>query len=512
MLGALAGGAALAAMPSVSRGPLFVPSGAGPTLATNPFTLGVASGDPLSDGIVLWTRLVVDPAAPAGGMPAEPVRVQWELAADERFRKKVSKGVVRAQPDDAHAVHVDVRGLDPAHDWFFRFRVGDHESPIGRTRTAPADGATAKQLVFAVASCQQYHRGYFTAHRHLAEEDLDAVLFVGDYMYESGFQSGGVRELEGPEPTDLDAYRARYATYKSDPNLQAAHAACPWVVTWDDHEVDNNYADSVSQDAGVLEADFLTRRAAAYRVWWEHQPVRLDRPTGPDFQIHRTVEFGRLAQVHVLDTRQYRTPQCEDVASDLGPRCEAAFGADATLLGDEQERWLERSLRKSDARWNVLAQQVLMAQSNFVPTTPEGIFALDSWDGYVEARKRLLGTTVNGVENLVTVTGDIHAAWVNDLKADYSDPASPVVGTELVGTSITSLFPVGNDLVYTAMADQPHLKYFEGQRRGYLRCTFEKSELRADHRFVSTTQAPDATIETGASFVVEAGRPGAEPA
>jgi alkaline phosphatase D len=510
MLGALAGAAVLAGTPRFTRGPLLVPRGTGPSLPSSPFTLGVASGDPLPDGIVLWTRLVVDPDAPDGGVGPNPIRVQWELAADERFRRNVHKGTASADPDDAHSVHVDVRGLDPGRDWFYRFRVGDHESPIGRTRTAPAADQRAQRLVFGVASCQQYYRGYFTAHQHMAQEDLDAVLFLGDYIYEGG--STAVRAHEGPEPMDLVAYRRRYVTYKSDVDLQAAHLSCPWVVTWDDHEVENNYADDVAEDPAVTPEQFRARRALAYRAWWEHQPVRLPRPTGPDYRIHRSVRFGRLAEVQVLDTRQYRSPQC-DVASDLGARCESALAPDTTMLGAEQERWLLRRLGRSRATWNVLAQQVLMAQMNFAAPSPDGIYTLDSWDGYTAARTRLLdGLSKRRVANPVVVTGDIHSAWVNDLKADFLDPESATVGTELVGTSVTSLFPVPSSVLGNAVAAQPHLKYFEGDRRGYLLCTLDARELRADHRFVSTTAEPVATVETGASFVIEAGQPGAHAA
>jgi alkaline phosphatase D len=506
VLGALASVGVAAAVPRLSAGPLLVRRGGGPALPSSPFLLGVASGDPLPGAIVLWTRLVLDPFAPDGGLPPEPVPVEWALAADERFRRKVRRGRVMARPEDGHAVHVDVDGLDPGSEWFYRFRVGDHESTVARTRTAPAAGAMPSALTFGVASCQRYQSGYFTAHRHLAEEDVDAVIFLGDYIYES--DSTGVRSHEGPEPMDLDAYRQRYATYKSDADLQRAHAAAPWLVTWDDHEVENNYAGAVPEDPAIPEADFLARRAAAYRAWWEHQPVRLPRPDGSNLRIHRTIRFGRLAEVQVLDTRQYRSPQCE-ASSDIGPRCDASFSPDTTLLGHVQERWLARNLRRTQARWNVLAQQVLMTESNFVTSSPDGIFSLDGWDGYPLARERLLATLHDErVANPVVLTGDIHCAWVNDLKADFADPASATVGTELVGTSVTSGFPLA-DFVSSVVADVPHVKYFEGNRRGYLRCTLDRREWRADHRYVSTITTPDATVETGASFVIEAGRPGA---
>jgi alkaline phosphatase D len=405
-------------------------------------------------------------------------------------------------------VHVDVTRLEPAAEYFYRFRLGDEVSPVGRTRTLPAAQASPRELRLAFASCQDYGTGYYTAYRDLAARDLDFVLFLGDYIYEHGFFEFDGRANPTTEAVTLDDYRHRYALYKTDADLQAAHEAAPWVVTWDDHEVENNYAGAVPEDPAIPEADFLARRAAAYRAWWEHQPVRLPRPDGSNLRIHRTIRFGRLAEVQVLDTRQYRSPQCE-ASSDIGPRCDASFSPDTTLLGHVQERWLARNLRRTQARWNVLAQQVLMTESNFVTSSPDGIFSLDGWDGYPLARERLLATLHDErVANPVVLTGDIHCAWVNDLKADFADPASATVGTELVGTSVTSGFPLA-DFVSSVVADVPHVKYFEGNRRGYLRCTLDRREWRADHRYVSTITTPDATVETGASFVIEAGRPGA---
>lgn len=452
-------------------------------------------------------------------MPASTVPVRWEVARDESFRSIVRRGRARATPEAGHSVHVDVGGLEPGREYFYRFVVAGEASPVGRTRTAPAADAT-RPFALAFASCQQYETGYFTAHRHVADEDVDLVVFLGDYIYEDGPSPGSVRVHEGPEPIDLDGYRRRYATYKADADLQAAHAAHPWALIWDDHEVENNYAADRAQNDTVPPSEFLVRRAAAYRAWWEHQPVRLPAPDGPDLRIHRTLDFGRLARLVLLDTRQHRSDQACGSSVDIGPRCAEADAPDATLMGTDQERWFARQLRTSNARWNLVGQQVMVGSVNFLPGGAEGIYNLDQWDGYPAARGRLLRQLASLADNPVVLTGDIHSSWVHDLVADASgtaDAASAagsneqVVATELVGTSITSSFAF-ESVVRGAVASQPTIKYFEGTKHGYVRAALDRDRFRADFRYVSTISAPTATVGTGASFVVEAGRPGAQPA
>jgi len=492
------------------RSPLLVGQGEAPALPAPPFTLGVASGDPTADGVILWTRLAPEPQVAGGGMPAEPVRVTWEVAADEGFRRVLRDGRATARPEHAHSVHVDAQGLGAGREVFYRFRVGDHESPVGRSRTAPEGKASA--MSFAFASCQDYENGFYSAHRHLAEDDVDVVFFLGDYIYERAQSTGRPRAHEGPEPIDLASYRLRYATYKADAELQAAHAAHPWVVTWDDHEFDNNYANASSQETPpAAEAEFRARRAQAYKVWWEHQPVRLPAPTGPDYRIHRTLDFGDLARFHVLDTRQYRNDQPCGIPGNIGGRCADASAPDATVLGADQEQWLDKQLRTSRARWNVLAQQVMVSPTNFAPSAPEGIFNLDQWDGYPAAQQRLFDSLGRrGVDNPIVLTGDIHSSWVNDIRADPADGSTPVVATELVGTSITSSFPIGA-LVESIVSTRPDVKYFNGDQRGYVRCDVDTKELRADFKVVSSIASADATLATDGSFTIEAGRPGAQP-
>ena len=484
-----------------------------PKLSAHPFTLGVASGYPTPTGVALWTRLAPAPLVPGGGMPPEVVAVEWEVASDERMGQIVQRGTASAEPSFAHAVHVEVDGLDAGRWYWYRFRTGGEVSAIGRTRTTPAANGGVDRLRVAVASCQQYEQGFFTAYRHMLADDLDMVIHVGDYIYESSWGRDHVRTHGAPEPHTLDDYRIRHALYKGDPDLQAAHAAYPWVLTWDDHEVQNDYANDRSEDLHAPEW-FLQRRAAAYKAYYEHMPLRRQMvPFGPHMRIFTRVSFGRLAQIHLLDDRQYRSPQpcaapgrgganvVEDCAERLDPRL--------TMFGGAQESWLQAGLDRSPARWNVLAQQTLMAQLDRKPG-PGQLFWTDGWDGYPAARRRLLDYLGRRKPaNPIVVGGDVHSFWVTDLKADFDDPRSPVVGTEFVGTSITSQFRRRQEEVDALLADNPHIKLANGARRGYLRMEITPARLRADLRTVRGVARPRAEADTLASFVVEDGRPGA---
>ncbi|MEW2359173.1 alkaline phosphatase D family protein [Spirillospora sp. NPDC029432] len=470
------------------------------------FTLGVASGDPLPDGFVLWTRLAPRPLD-GGGMPDRAVPVAWQVAEDERFRDVRAKGVAVARPESGHAVHVEVGGLRPDREYFYRFRAGGELSPAGRSRTAPRNGAVNRRLRFAFASCQNWQDGHFTAYRHLAEEDLAFVAFLGDYIYESVPRTTTIRTHEGTgEPYSLAEYRNRHAQYKTDADLQAAHAAFPWITTWDDHEVDNNWADEIPQDPAQQPREaFLARRAAAFQAYYEHMPLRRSaRPHGLDLRLHRRLGFGRLATVHVLDTRQYRSDQPATLAEAEDPA--------RTLTGKEQEKWLVGGMSRSGTRWNLLANQVMWA-SNDRKAGPEKVYDFDNWDGYRAQRRRMLEFFGSGrAANPVVLTGDRHATWVCDLKPDFDDPASPVVGAEITGTSISSggdSDPVPFHRTYDPiMAESPHWKYI-GNRRGYVVCDVTPARLLASLRVVSSVWTPSGTtVATAARFQVEAGRPG----
>jgi alkaline phosphatase D len=491
--------------------------GSDPPVPADPFGLGVASGEPSPDGVVLWTRLAPNPLSPDGhgGMPRQTFTVRWEVALDERFSRVVKRGQAIASPELAHAVHPEVRGLQPGREYFYRFRAGDQLSPTGRTKTAPAPHALAAELRFAFASCQAWYHGYFTAYEHMAAEDLDLVLFLGDYIYEYAINSSNLWREGVTVPSEHDAtvetleqYRLRYSLFKSDPQLQAIHARAPWVVTTDDHEVENNYADDVSS-TGIAPADFLRRRAVAYRAFYENIPLRsVNRPSGPDLPLYRRLRYGRLAQFDVLDTRQYRDPfPCDAETGDCPERKDPA----RSILGEPQERWLYDGFGRSDAVWNVLANQIVMAQIDRDLGAGE-TYSTEQWDGFPANRDRLFDAFVrHRIANPVVLTGDIHRGVAAELKADFFNPDSRTVGVELVCTSIGSNGDgADSDSLEPIWLGQPHVKLYNA-RRGYVSCTMRPSELVSEFKVLPYVQRPGAPISTLARFVTEAGRPGLEP-
>jgi len=467
-------------------------AGAAP-LPADPFTLGVASGDPLPTSVILWTRLAPDPTN-GGGMPPDDVPVDWEVATDAAFTDVVASGTEPAVAALAHSVHVDAGGLDPDQWYFYRFAAGGFTSPVGRTRTTPAaDSETPLRL--GAASCQNWRAGYYTAHAHLAQEGCDVIVFLGDYIYESG-GSGPVRAHNGGEITTLADYRNRYGLYKGDPNLQAAHAACPWVPIWDDHEVDNNYAGSFAAD-GAPEATFLERRAAAYRAWFEHQPVRLDAPTGPDHVIYRRFDWGRVARVHLPDTRQYRSDQA--CADGLKLPCAGFDDPARTLLGATQEAWLLDSFTTSPARWDVFAQQIVFA------AMPIGnLVNMDQWDGYPAQRSRVW-PVLQTRPNVVVLSGDIHFNGLANLHEDLDDATTPRHGTELVVGSISSQFTSAPaDVVEQLIEMLPWWDHVNAAERGYAVVDLTMAAMHGELRVVSTALETEATVRTDATVDVDA--------
>lgn len=469
------------------------------------FSLGVASGDPLPDGIVLWTRLAPDPLD-GGGMPDTVVPVAWEVAEDERFRRAVRRGTAHARPEYGHSVHVDVRGLRPGRTYWYRFRAGGRISPAGRTRTAPHPHAAGGSLRMALASCQNWQHGYFTPYADMLAQDPDVVLFVGDYIYESTPSSAGPRRHEGTgEPYTLAQYRNRYAQYRSDPDLAAMHANAPWVVTFDDHEVDNDWAGQVPQDPDKQSHDaFVARLTAAFRAYYEHMPVRATAiPDGPHIQMYRRLEFGRLARLNVLDTRQFRSDQVTGQA--------AAEDPSLTMLGAAQKRWLLDGLHRSPARWNLIASQIMMAETDILPGDGK-LWYYDAWDGYQAERNALLGEFAS-IRNPVVLSGDRHLTMISDLKKDFADPSSDVVGAEFVGTSVSSNGDQDQAAFHAQFdplkPDNPHWKVIDAHR-GYHLFDIRRDGIDARVRVVDTVVRPQATASTFASLRVESDEPGVQ--
>jgi alkaline phosphatase D len=502
-LQALAAAAVSPALPACAQAPA--------RFARDPFALGVASGYPHPGGMVLWTRLVgeLDPVA-------YPVR--WEIASDEAMRAIVASGSAVAEPQWAHSVHVEPTGLEPDRWYWYRFMAGDALSAVGRTRTAPRLDAPVDRLRFAFASCQHYEQGYFNAYRHIVADSPDLVAFLGDYIYESSWGKDHVRRHDAGEPFTLPQYRARYALYKSDPDLQAAHAACPWIVTWDDHEVVNDYADDRAA-YDTTRALFLERRAAAYRAYYEHMPLpERMRPKGPDMRIYTQLGWGQLARFFILDDRQYRSWQaCPRPGRKGGSntvdveKCGRLANPNRSMLGRAQERWLENSLSESRSRWNLLAQQTTMAQFDQQPGAGRRAWT-DGWDGYPAARQRLLDFLhQRKIANPVVLGGDVHSFNVADLKLDFDDPKSPVVASEFVGTSITSqAWP--QERLNEFLPDNPHMKLMDSRYRGYTRVEVTPATMRVDLRAMESVQMREAACTTLATFVVEDGKAGPQRA
>lgn len=470
-------------------------------LSADPFTLGVASGDPDPTSVVLWTRLAPDPLN-GGGMPDDDVAVTWEISQSADFGTITVSGVESAVAARGHSVHAVAR-LDQG-SWFYRFRVGQYISPVGSTRVAPEQGAEIAEARFAVASCQHYANGQYAAHRDLAEHQPDFVVWLGDYIYEDPGAPGAdatSRVHLGPEPTTLEDYRNRYARYKTDLHLQAAHVACPWFVIWDDHEVENNYAGLIPQSAAD-EPTFAARRFAAYQAWWEHQPVRLDPPLADEqYRIYRAVQWGGLIGLALLDGRQYRTDQaCGDITLSLDPACSETFDTARTMLGDDQEAWLYEMLDGSTSVWNVIGNQVVFADATF----GEAVLNYDQWDGYPVQRQRILQHLADSATgNVVVLTGDIHLAAVAQLRAGDRGLGTPV-GVEFITTSISSDGLIGDELTDVLKAF-PNLVDAELSHRGYALHTVTPQRWTAEYRIVTDVSLADSEVTTLGTYTVDAG-------
>jgi len=502
-----------------------------PRLNQNPFTLGVASGSPTHDSVVLWTRLHTAKSSSfwvdenSLGRVAVPVR--WELAHDEQFSRIVQTGQSLASPELAHSVHVEVAGLEADRWYFYRFMVGDFVNPVGRTRTVPRPEAQVARLRLAYASCQKWEDGFFTAWRHMREENLDLVLFLGDYIYEYPALTGRVRVPTGGWVLTLEDYRQRYALYKGEADLQAMHAACPWLLTWDDHELQNDYAGVQAGFSSAFDpavpANFLARRAAAYQAWYEHMPVRASAlthglaglATGAELRIYSRLPYGQLASLYLLDGRQYKDPQACTPGGGVGSgqvkpgTCPQWNDTTRSLLGRPQERWLYDEFSKPHAHesgWNVLGQPTLFGQRDF-QAGPGQTFWNDGWDGYPAARTRLTDALrQHAVANPVILGGDVHENWVGHVKADYADPSSASVGVEFCGTSITSRSG-GNAKTAERLAENPHFVFADALRKGYGVAEFTPTQLTTSLRVVDDVTRQDTKIETLARFTVQAGRP-----
>jgi alkaline phosphatase D len=488
-----------------------------PTFKSDPFVLGVASGYPVSDGVVLWTRLATQPTDPEAHHGDDDLAVRYEIAEDLNFAKVVQSGVTRAEARYAHSVHLEVRGLAPGRDYFYRFRAGDYLSPVGRTWTSPL-GERQTPLQIAVASCQHYEQGYYHAYSHMMERGTDLIVHVGDYIYE-GNTGSPVRKHDTGECKTLNDYRLRYAWYRSDPVLRAAHAHCPWLVTHDDHEVDNDYAGLLAEHPDAQEG-FAARRAAAYQAYWEHMPLpRSALPRGNDMQLYMTRTLGDLLAIHMLDERQYRSPQVCPTPPRRGggsrvyvDSCPSWNDESRSILGATQERWIDGQLRASKARWNFIAQGVVMTLVDEDPGPRQQHWS-DSWAGYPAARRRMLESVAESrCKNPVMLGGDIHAFIVADQRIVSHSSDSPLIASEIVTTSITSGPPPQKVIDAYNQTDASDVFFASGACRGYARLTLTPAKLEAELIGYASVREPEATAQSLARFVIEDGRPGLQRA
>jgi len=476
-----------------------------------PFKLGVASGTPTDRSVVLWTRLCPDPFN-GGGMGVENVLMRWEVAHDEHFGQIVQSGEWHAMAGMAHSAHIEVNGLAPDRWYFYRFIAGNEVSPTGRTRTLPSADQAVDKLRFALASCQHYELGYFSAYRHMLADNPDLVLFVGDYIYEYTAEANRVRMHSSSEPYDLAGYRTRYAQYHLDDDLKAMHQAAPWVLTIDDHEVMNDWGGDVGED---LDPDFPLRRANALQAYFEHQPLPMGT-LGKDraLSIYRGVQAGQLARFHVLDDRQYRSAEvCSPPGMGGGnfythdSECPQRTDMSRTILGATQERWLAQQLRESRARWNFIVQETLFSPLPG-PSAKGPEFYTDAWDGYPGARQRLVHDLVaSKASNPVILGGDYHCTIACDVKADFARPSSATIASEFVGTSITSPGMPQKQLA-ERIAANPHARYGDSEHRGYLLFDLVPGALEVAARSMASVREHDSACTTTHTFRIEDGRPG----
>lgn len=482
------------------------------------FPFGVASGDPDARSFVIWTRLGTLPLVPlAAPELASVVPVGWEVFSDEALRHRVLAGQAEARVENGYCVHVVADGLAPMRPYWYRFTAGGTQSRVGRGVTLPDAGARVAKLRVAVASCAHWECGYYAAYRRMAEENPDLVLFLGDYIYEHNaparLKARLVRSYDAPEATDLAGYRWRYAVQKTDPSLQEAHAVAPWLPIWDDHEVEDDYSGVWSSRPDDRIGDFLQRRQAGYRAWCENMPIRPELARqGGDFRIYRRLAYGNLASIILLDGRQYRARQpCAPGTAGYDGRMISASCPDLadpgrTFLGMEQESWLFDHLKRRDAAWTVIAQDLMVASLRAPDRKAGGYrYWTDSWDGFQGARNRLTDALATlAPPSPVIFSGDYHAHFASEIRQRPHDMRSPVVATEFLGTSITSFGP-SFQAITSILPDNPDIKFFDSRKRGYVIADFDAKAMTARLCSLVDASDPDSRVEAAATFVVERG-------
>lgn len=497
-----------------------------PVWRADPFALGVASGEPRPDSVLLWTRLYPGPAVPGQSATADQqiahfreksgltagstCKVSYEVFADEALKKTIHRGEFVTHSERAWSVHARIQGLAPDRHYWYRFRCGDAVSPVGHTRTAPAVHAATDRLRLALASCQHYEQGHYPAHAEMARQPVDVVLFVGDYIYESSNPNYRVRLHTGGVPKSLEAYRERHALYKLDADLRACHAAHPWICTWDDHEVENDYASD--QNPSYTDPEqFLLRRAAAYQAYFEHMPVSPGGPGGAFQRIHQHWSWGRLVDLWTLDCRQHRTAQpCRDPLKGGGRvvlNCAERDDPSRTMLGAAQEQWLAEGLAASRGHWRLLAQSTQISSTGIDTPVGRTIYT-DGWDGYAGARTRLLKTLAEVAQgNVLTLGGDVHQNVAANLRVVPNDENSPIVASEFVSTSISSR-GMSESALARVRASNPDIQHARSDERGYTLVDITRDSATAVFRTTAFPAQAGASLQTQATYRVQSGQAG----
>lgn len=516
------------------------------------FRHGVASGDPYPNSVILWTRVTPTPAATPGSGRGPRVAVGWQVARDRRFRNVVARGSVVTGPGRDHTVKLEATGLRPGTDYFYRFLYEGASSRVGQTRTAPAHGASPRGLRFGVVSCANLQAGWFSPYRHLAQrDDLDAVLHLGDYLYEYapgeygyGNSNEDIRpHVPAREMVRLVDYRQRHAQYKRDRDLQDLHAKVPFIVTWDDHETTNDAWRNGAENHQADEGDYKVRRARAYRAYDEWMPVRMGRAArlGDGAKLYRRLRFGTLAELSMLDLRTYRSQQVQQPAPPVPHPDGDVSDPDRTITGDAQMRWLKDSLRADRAQWKLVGNPVMIAPVVFPPLPSDVTSAVndvtgllpedgapynvDQWDGYTADRHEIFDHLADhGVSDTVFLTGDIHSAWACDLPLDagtYPTELGRSVATEFVCTSVTSNNldditgspPRTSSLAVEAaiQANNRHVKYLNFDDHGYSVLDITSERTQMDYYKVGDRRNRDAGSQWSASWATEANTQAVKP-
>lgn len=510
-LSGLAMGAAAASISSPWRGSAIA---ATPKFINDPFSLGVASGDPTSDGFVLWTRIAPNPLD-TEAFTQDLVEVMVEVAEDDKFTKIVRRQTELARPDNAHSVHAEIGGLLPNRPYFYRFRVGGIASQIGMTKTAQAIGMPLQKYKFAWLSCAHYEHGLYTAYGDIAKQNPDMVLGLGDYIYEVSY-GPQMRRMPVEEAWSLEDYRLIYGATKMDKDLQEAHRVAPWLFIWDDHEVANDYQGDIGKVMqGFDQKAFLTRKHAAYKAFFEHLPLRSRArfDASNRMRVYGQSNHGNLLEFTLLDTRQYRDrAACPSEGRYEAETVSRATCADLTdknrtILGARQERFLNEQFMRGLSKWSILVQPTLFGTVNQKNNKNEWAAYNDGWSGFEPARQKIIDMMARRKKDssCVVIGGDVHAFWAGEVKNDYANPESEAVAVEFVGGSITSK-SYNYERFSKMLPDNPHFKFFDDRTNGYGLAEVTENSIDVKLRHTKSTWQRDAGFSNLKHFVVERGK------